>query len=81
MWRCSFLDFVNLFTAMPSRHSGDQAHEVGFFPHCTKRGGKVKGAYFQIDVEPVEPQVDDVFGGAAAKCRCVVLGVDGVQRR
>ena len=39
-WRGSFLDFVNLITTVPSRHSGDQVHKVDFFPHCTKRGWK-----------------------------------------
>ena len=34
-WRGIFLDFVNLITTMPSRHSGDQAHKVDFSPHCT----------------------------------------------
>ena len=31
-WRGIFLDFVNLITTMPSRHSGDQVHKVDFFP-------------------------------------------------
>ena len=38
MWRDIFLDFVNLITTLPPRHSGDQVHKAGFYPHCTKRG-------------------------------------------
>ena len=31
---------------MPSRHSGDQAHKVEFFPHCIiTKGASVRTAY------------------------------------
>ena len=44
-WRGSFLDFVNLITTMPSRHSGDQAHRVNCLPHCIKSCVTVKSTY------------------------------------
>ena len=38
-WRGIFLDFVNLITTMPSRHSGDQVHKVDFSPIAPKGAG------------------------------------------
>ena len=55
-WR-TCLDFVNLITTMPSRHSGDQVHKVDIFPRCAikvwkgikKRGVQELGHPVSVD--------------------------------
>ena len=66
---------MNLITTMPSRHSGDQVHKVGFFAHCTKKGRKGESAYkcpAREVGEVVALQVDRLEQQAAVQQRCKI---------